>query len=275
MNERGKKVWVEDDKLWKVTRRGMHVEVLDKAERLRKVLVLYHEGMGHRQLGSVYEYFSRRYWIPAAIKFIKCHILACTVCQQFAKDVSPPHRHSFPRFSPSAKDIFTHWSIDFAGPFPTNAVTGHKYIIVAMEWTTRWAEAESVADATAAIAAEFIYFRVIARYGCMQCIQSDRGPHFVNGVISCLTETLGIRHKLSTLYYPHSNGKVEWVIGTLKSMLRCTVAAAAHAQRPKPSDVVEDSLDFRVVSVGLDLNDKIIDTFTMATQARTVSNGTS
>ena len=268
LNEIGKKVWIEDDKLWKVTRRGMRVEVLDTAGRLREVLLLCHEGMGHRQLGSVYEYFSRRYWVPAAIKFIKRHILACTVCQQFASDVSPPQ--AFPGFSPSTKDVFTHWSVDFAGPFPTDAATGHRYIIVAVEWATRWAEAETVIDATAAVAAEFIYSRLIARYGCIQCIQSDRGPHFVNGVISCLAETLGIRHKLSTPYYPQSNGKVERVIGTLKSMLRRTVAAAAQAQRPAPFNVGEGSNGIKVFGVGLDLDDRIVDAITKATCAQEV-----
>ena len=84
-----------------------------------------------------------------------------------------------------------------------------------------------MADATAATAAEFIYTRIIARYGCVGSIQSDNGPHFVNEVIRNLTETLGVRHRLSTPYYPQSNGKVERVIGTIKSMLKRTVAAAA------------------------------------------------
>ena len=107
------------------------MEILDTAERLREVLVMCHEGMGHRQLGSVYDYFNRRYWVPAAVKFIKRHILSCEVCQQFVADVTPPH--SSPGFSPSAKDVFTHWSVDFAGPFPPDAATGHKYVVVAVE----------------------------------------------------------------------------------------------------------------------------------------------
>ena len=32
--------------------------------------------------------------------------------------------------------------------------------------------------------------RIIARYGCVESLQSDNGPHFVNGIITCLTETL-------------------------------------------------------------------------------------
>ena len=265
LGEIGKKVWLSDDdgKLWKLTRRGLRVEIVVSADRLRDVLLMCHEGMGHRQLGAVYDYFSKRYWVPAAVKFIKRHILACAVCQQFAADVTPP----VPGFSASAKDVFTHWSIDFAGPFPPDTATGHRYIVVAVEWVTRWAEAEVVADATAATAADFIYSRIITRYGCVESIQSDNGPHFVNEVIRNLTQTLGVRHRLSTPYYPQSNGKVERVIGTIKSMLKRTVAAAAHSQRC--NDVEADGI--RVVGIGLDLDTKILDAIAAVKKAPVVS----
>lgn len=263
LGEIGRKAWIDDDgKLCKTTRRGFRVEIVDSAARLREVLLMCHEGMGHRQLGSVYDYFVRRYWVPGASKLIKRHILACGVCQQFASDVSPPH--ASPGFSPSAKDVFTHWSVDFAGPFPPDAATGHRYIVVAVEWITRWAEAEVVADATAATAADFIYTRIITRYGCVESIQSDNGPHFINDIIRHLTGTLGVRHRLSTPYYPQSNGKVERVIGSLKSMLKRTVAAAAVTQ-------TDPGNRFKVFGVGLDLDNHILEAISEAAKV-TVSD---
>lgn len=83
--------------------------------------------------------------------------------------------------------------------------------------------------------------------------------HFVNDVIKCLTQTLGVRHRLSTPYYPQSNGKVERVIGTLKSMLKHTVAAAVTAQIPE--DV---GGDIKVVGVGLNLDSTILDAIVAA-----------
>lgn len=135
VGEMGHKAWIDeaDGKLWKTTRHGFGVEIVDSVARLHEVLLMCHEGMGHRLLGSVYDYFRHRYWIPRAVKFIKCHILACAICQQFATDVSPPHAHAVPGFSPSAKEVFTHWSVDFACPFPPHAATGFRYIVVAVE----------------------------------------------------------------------------------------------------------------------------------------------
>ena len=128
-----------------------------------------------------------------------------------------------------------------------------------------------VADATAATAAEFIYSRIIARYGCVESIQSDNGPHFVNEVIACLTRVLGIRHRLSTPYYPQSNGKVERVIGTLKSMLKRTVAAAALAQGGSgDEDDQGEAVDgkVKVFGVGLDLDNAILEAIAAASEER-------
>ena len=132
LTEMSSKACVENDKSWKVTRRGQTVEVLETAERLHKVLLICHEGMGHRQLGTVYDYFCRRFWVPCAVILVRRHILACKVCQSFAAE-SVRTMGGALGYSPSAKDVFTHWLIDFAGPFPKDAETGCQYVIVAVD----------------------------------------------------------------------------------------------------------------------------------------------
>lgn len=96
----------------------------------------------------------------------------------------------------------------------------------------------------------------------MRCIQSDNGPHFVNAIIANLTTTLRIRHKLSTPYYPQRNGKVECVFGSLKSMLKRNVAAAAQAQCNELDDA--DASGIKVFGVGLELNAAILNAITAA-----------
>lgn len=65
---------------------------------------------------------------------------------------------------------------------------------------------------------------------------------------------------------PQSNGKVERVIGTLKSMLKHTVAAAAAEQGPEKIS----SGDIKVVGIGLDLDSTILD---IIAAAQVVSRG--
>jgi len=61
------------------------------------------------------------------------------------------------------------------------------------------------------------------RFGFPESIQSDNGSHFVNTVINHLNEFLRIKYKRSTPHYPQSNGRVERVVGTIKSMVKIAV----------------------------------------------------
>ena len=62
-----KKMCLEDDgKLWRTTRNGMRVEVLDIKERLRDMLIMNHDGMGHRAMGSCYALFQQKFWVLGA-----------------------------------------------------------------------------------------------------------------------------------------------------------------------------------------------------------------
>jgi len=70
----------------------------------------------------------------------------------------------------SPTDIFSYWSIDFAGPFPEDVGTCAKYAILAVDWLTRWAEGAASKDGSPETAAEFIYDNIVTRYGCPQCI---------------------------------------------------------------------------------------------------------
>jgi hypothetical protein len=98
--------------------------------------------------------------------------------------------------------------IDFVGPLPKTE-QGNKYIIVAMDYFTKWPEARPVPVATAEETEKFIYEEIICRHGCPQIILSDRGSHFNNQVIEKLLKRFQIKHLFSTPYHPQTNGLVE------------------------------------------------------------------
>ena len=98
---------------------------------------------------------------------------------------------------------FEIWAIDFIGPFPIPAKrTGVRYIITAVEYVTKWAEAELVDTCSSEIAAKFIYENIITRFGCPLTLISDQGTHFINKTIKSLTDQFQIDHRRSTTYHP-------------------------------------------------------------------------
>jgi len=110
--------------------------------------------------------------------------------------------------------------------------------LLAVEWVSRWVEGAATKGAPAEAAAESIYENIVTRYGCPQSLQSDNGTHFVNPIIRALCRILKIRHHLSTPYYPQSNGKIERVVGTVKTMLKRAVQEAAEVGGKEEGDNV-------------------------------------
>ena len=103
--------------------------------------------------------------------------------------------------NPSLK--FENFSIDFIGPFPIPSKrTGARYIITAVEYITKWAEAEPVDTCSSEIAAKFIYENIITIFICPLTLINDQGTHFINKTIKTLTDQFQIDHRRSTIYHP-------------------------------------------------------------------------
>ena len=217
-----KHYFLHDGKLYK-KRRGIIREVCDSFNLRRKALREAHDGTAHRGIESTLTYLASRYWFPVMDKFVCRYIMQCQRCQRFARS----HPLDFPNYAFTISDIFTHWNVDFAGPFPKDQF-GFKYVCVAVEQVSRWAEIRCSLTNTAADAANFLYHDIVCRFGIPKSIHSDNGPHFANEIIERLTQILQIRHKFSTPYYPQSNGRVERLIGTLKAMMVKAVEDTDH-----------------------------------------------
>eukprot|EP00253_Pinus_taeda_P034378 PITA_34378 len=102
---------------------------------------------------------------------------------------------------------------------PTSA-RGHGYIIVTVDYFTKWAEAVPTLNNSAETVALFFFNHVVSRFGVPQAIVTDHGSHFCNHMMVELAAKLGLPHDSSTLYYPQANGQVEAINKDLKRMLQ-------------------------------------------------------
>ncbi|MCO5578635.1 hypothetical protein L7F22_032479 [Adiantum nelumboides] len=105
------------------------------------------------------------------------------------------------------------------GPLPRTA-NGKLYILVAINYMTRWVEAQSVAKVNEKTVSKFVYTHICCRFGTLLEIVSDNGPWFRRGLLTEVCEELKISHRHSTPYYPQSNGLVEKANGIIAGIIR-------------------------------------------------------
>ncbi|KAL3677999.1 hypothetical protein R1sor_020955 [Riccia sorocarpa] len=80
-------------------------------------------------------------------------------------------------------------------------------------------EAEATRKDDVVTVAEFFFRNVIARYGCPLELVSDGGTHFLNQLMTELTNHFQIKHRKTTPYNPKANGLTEKANGLLCRIL--------------------------------------------------------
>ena len=113
--------------------------------------------------------------------------------------------HTTPLHLVIAISPFSKWGIDFMHCNPTLA-RGHGYIIIAIDYFTKWAESMPTHTKDGNNTTLFLFNHIIARFGVPQSIVTDHRSHFHNQMMKELSAKLGFRHENSTPYYPQANG---------------------------------------------------------------------
>ncbi len=85
----------------------------------------------------------------------------------------------------------------------------NRYIVIVMDYFTKWLIVKAIKEAIAKTVSKFIYEKIICEYGYPQILQSDQETHFVNKVIQDLSEKFRIKYRLSIPYHLQTNGLVE------------------------------------------------------------------
>jgi len=114
---------------------------------------------------------------------------------------------------------FAIWGIDLIGPLPVGK-SGVKYAIIAIDYFTKWAEAEPLATITSKKMINFVTKNIICRYGVPQKIITNNGTQFESEEFQNFCEQFKIKKSFSTVAYPQANGQVEAVNKIVKSTIK-------------------------------------------------------
>ncbi|GJX58402.1 reverse transcriptase domain-containing protein [Tanacetum coccineum] len=150
--------------------------------------------------------FDAGFFWPTIYKDAYEFVKTCDACQKQGK-IS--QRDEMPQNAIQVCEIFDLWGIDFMGPFPSSR--GNKYILVAVDYLSKWVEAKALPTNDARVVVKFL---------------------------KSLFSRFGVTHRLSTPYHPQTSGQVEVTNRGLKRILERTVGE----NRASWSDKLDDAL---------------------------------
>ncbi|XP_052287336.1 uncharacterized protein LOC127898878, partial [Citrus sinensis] len=142
----------------------------------------------------------------------------CDRCQRMG---SITRRNMMPLNPILVVEIFDVWGIDFMGPFPPSF--GHQYILVAVDYVSKWVEAIPCRTNDHKVVIAFLKSNIVSRFGFPRAIISDGGAHFCNKAFKALLTKYSITHKVATPYHPQTSGQVEISNREIKHILEKTV----------------------------------------------------
>ncbi|GJY28526.1 reverse transcriptase domain-containing protein [Tanacetum coccineum] len=199
------------------------------------ILKACHSGPTGGHYGANYtakKIFDSGFYWPTIYKDAHDFVTRCDICQRQGK-IS--QRDEMPQNSIQVCEIFDIWGIDFMGPFPSSR--GNKYILVAVDYLSKWVEAKALPTNDARVVCKFLK-TLFSRFGAPRAIISDRGTHFCNDQFAKVMLKYGVTHRLSTAYHPQTSGQVEVSNRGLKRILERTVGE----NRASWSDKLDDAL---------------------------------
>ncbi|GJV47084.1 reverse transcriptase domain-containing protein [Tanacetum coccineum] len=163
------------------------------------ILTACHNGPTRGHHGANYtakKVFDSGFYWPTIYRDAHDLVTRCDACQRQGK-LSQKDKMS--QNAIQVCEIFDVWGIDFMGPFPSSR--GNKYILVAVDYLSKWVEAKALPTNDVRVVVKFLK-SLLARFGTPHAIISDRGTHFCNDQFAKVMLKYGVTHRLSTAYHP-------------------------------------------------------------------------
>ncbi|XP_023768988.1 uncharacterized protein LOC111917544 [Lactuca sativa] len=129
----------------------------------------------------------------------------CGECQSYAPVQANPLA---PLSNISSPWPFYRWGIDIVGPFP-EAPRKLKYMVVAVDYITKWIEAEPLAFISGRHMIKFVWKNIMTRFVTPKVLIGNNGLQFVENPFREWCTAKGISQRFTSVAHPQANGQTE------------------------------------------------------------------
>jgi hypothetical protein len=143
-------------------------------------------------------------------------VQTCHKCQMYQNSKNAPPQYLHTMASPWP---FSAWGMNVIGAITPKASNGHEFILVAIDYFTKWVEACSFKNVTQVAVTRFVKNNIICRYGMPEMLITDNASNLNNRMMDQLCQQFKIQHHNSAPYRPKMNGAVEAANKNVKKIL--------------------------------------------------------
>jgi hypothetical protein len=115
---------------------------------------------------------------------------------------------------------FRGWGLDFIGEIHPSSSKGHRFVLVATDYFTKWTKVVALKNMTHKEVIEFITEHIIHRFGIPQTLTTDQGTSFMSKKVREFAELYRIKLLNSSPYYAQANGQAESSNRTLINLIK-------------------------------------------------------
>ena len=209
-------VWTTLGKL-----RSLSTPLVVPEVKVPEVLDMMHDSVmfgAHMGVERTMAKLRARFWWPGMYKDVRAYIASCDKCQRHkmtakGKSLIGGHPMGAAPFDLVACDLMA---------MPVSA-EGNRYVLVVVDYFTRFATAVALRDKTAATVAEALVVKVFLIHGPPRRLLTDNGSEFRNELLDEVCGYLKTKKFYTSPYHPQTDGVVERLNQTILKMLKVYV----------------------------------------------------
>jgi hypothetical protein len=173
-----------------------------------------HAGLCGSHIGSrplLGKVFRQGFYWPKAASDAADLVQKCENCQKCARDQK--QLSSLTQLIQPTWPL-QRWGLDLLGPLPP-AQGNLRYVVVAVEYFSKWIEAKPSTIITSATVQKFFWQNIVCRFGVPKAITVDNGTQFDAKTFKDLCDQISTKIHFASVRHPKSNGLVERANGII------------------------------------------------------------
>ena len=181
------------------------------------LLFRFHDIVSHGGIQKTYLSLSARFFWQSMFSDVVSYIRTCCLCQTSKRNYNYRATPLNPLEVPDRP--FINYALDFK-TLPRKTAEGNTAILCIVEIFSGWPFLIPCPDMSALTTAKMIVKYVVAQFGLMKVINSDRGSNFTAKLFRYITKMFNTEQRISASRTPKSNGAAEALVQRVSEMIR-------------------------------------------------------